>query len=80
MPAPSPRLVVRCFANEDEALVDEWPVNVTARELKTRFKVTDPSQILPIDEEMASALVGNTLGPWSESVTYFLEPEALEYE
>lgn len=75
MSSPSVRLVVRCFADEDEALVDEWPVVLSHDELAARVPSFDPLEILPVDVSVVPSLVGEEVGPYSEPVAYFLEPE-----
>lgn len=75
MSSPSARLVVRCFADEDEALVDEWPVVLSHAQLAERVPSFDPQEILPVDVSVVPTLVGHEVGPYSEPVAYFLEPE-----
>lgn len=77
MPASS-SLVVRCFADEDETLVDEWPVAVSDDALRTRFSAFDAEEIRPISASDAEAIVDCAVGPFSEPVTYYLEPLAVD--
>lgn len=77
MSAASSRLVVRCFAEEDEALVDEWPVVVSEDALRARFPEFNPAEILPIDASDVESIVGHAVGGFPEPVMYFLEPRAV---
>lgn len=78
MAAASSKLVVRCFAEEDEALVDEWAVAVTDDALLERFPTFDPADIRPITAADAEVIVGHEVGGYSEPVSYFLEPRAVD--
>jgi hypothetical protein len=77
-------LAVRCFAREDEGLVEEWPVTLTPGQVRAlvRDADTDPtlSEIHPIDLATAEKLVGKALEPYSEEVDFFLEPMAIAKE
>lgn len=69
-----PLLVVRCFAREDQGLVNEWPVTLPLEEVRAIVPGGDLSDIHPIDEAAAVRLLGPALAPSSEPVDYFLEP------
>lgn len=74
MSAASSRLVVRCFAEEDEALVDEWPVVVPEDALRLRFPAFSPVEIRPVDASDVETLVGHPVGPFSEPSRTFSSP------
>ena len=75
-----PRLVVRCFAEEDEALVEEWPVTRSPEEIRALLPDAAPDEIVEIDPSVAEQLAGRPLGPFSERVTWYLEPERVQVE
>ena len=76
----SSRLVVRCFAVEDEALVEEWPVALSPEAVRAAVPGAAPGEIVEIPQAVAEQLTGRSLGAFPEPVSWFLEPEEVQPE
>lgn len=79
--SPTPaRPVVRCFAREDEGLVDEWPVPLDSDAIRALVPAAASDaalqEIHPVTRDIAEQLVGALFGEFAEPVDFYLEPAA----
>lgn len=81
MSSSAPRLVVRCFAKEDEGLVDEWPVVLSPDAVQSLVPASAApgalGEIHLVERATAEQLVGRALPEATEPVEYFLEPATI---
>jgi hypothetical protein len=81
MTEPAARCFLRCFACDDDGLVDEWPLPLDAAAVHALVPEAagDPGleQTHPVDAATAAKLLGREPGPYDEPVVFYVEPAVL---